>query len=280
MAGVWRHPVTARAPAERSRGKRPRWSPAQEAGGMLALILVDIWLIEPFVHMVWLVLVGLAAALHLRRGEGLAYLGFGRANLWRSFAAVTPLLLGIGAIALALGLRYGSVRPITPGKLAVFVAYYCLWGLVQQYALNGFFVNRFAAAAAARGRGVRAVPLVAAASFALVHVPNWFLVLVTVVAGWICASLYLRYRNLYPLGIAHGLLGTVLYFTVPDAISLHFHVGPGAMRWERLHPPSATAAVCAAPHDRRTPAAPGRPLAAGCSGERDTVSPPAGGRAR
>ncbi|MFL5576431.1 MAG: type II CAAX prenyl endopeptidase Rce1 family protein [Gemmatimonadaceae bacterium] len=241
--------TAARAPAERR-----RLSPAVEAVGMLALVMIDIWLVDPYLHRSWIALVALAVATHVRRGESAAAIGFRRANLWPCLVAVTPLLLAIGALAVVLGARFGTVRRVTPAKLSLFIVYYCLWGLIQQYALNGYFVNRFAAGAAERGRGRRLVPLLGATCFALAHLPNWFLVSVTFAAGWLCAGFYLKYRNLYPLGLAHGLLGTALYFTVPDAISLHFHVGPGALRWQRLHGGSgATPAACVAPCDHAAP---------------------------
>ena len=49
---------------------------------------------------------------------------------------------------------------------------------------------------------------------------------VTFVGGYLSAWVYLRYRSLYILGLAHGLLGFVLFLTVPDSISGHFLVGP------------------------------------------------------
>ncbi len=203
-----------------------------EAAGLFALILLEVWLVEPHVRGAWLALPVLAAVSHVRRGETPAALGFGRANLRPCLAAVMPLLLGIAAVALALGLAFGTVRRPPPGELALFVAYYCVWGLFQQYALNAYFVNRFAAAAPP-GRAMRRAPLLAAGCFALVHAPNWFLVAVTFGAGLLCARLYLRHRNLYPLGLAHGLLGSVLFLTVPDAVAGHFYIGPRALRWQR-----------------------------------------------
>jgi len=51
--------------------------------------------------------------------------------------------------------------------------------------------------------------------------------LVGFATGYCCARIWIRYRNLYFLGIAHGAIGSMLYLVVPDAISHHLVVGPG-----------------------------------------------------
>jgi hypothetical protein len=229
----YRITMTQHATGGERGGRPPQWGPALEAAGMLALIMVDIWWVEPRRPMAWLALVALVVASHVRRGETPSSLGFRRANLRRCLVAIGPLLLGVAAIALVLSVTFGTVRRVPPGRLAGFVAYYCVWGLFQQYALNGYFVNRFAAAAP--GRRIGLVPPVAAGCFALVHAPNWFLVGVTFGAGLLCAHFYLKYRNLFPLGVAHGLLGSVLFLSVPDTVSQHFYIGPAALRWQRAH---------------------------------------------
>jgi membrane protease YdiL (CAAX protease family) len=99
---------------------------------------------------------------------------------------------------------------------------YILWGLVQQYLLNGYLVNRLEQFGAARGFA----PGLAAALFCLAHSPNWFLMAVTLVGGYACARFYLRDRNLYVLAIAHGMVAFCLYRVTPEALGAHFLVGP------------------------------------------------------
>src|SRR5690348_5083181 len=146
--------------------------------------------------------------------------------LERDFA---PLMIGLAGIPLALGVWFGTLHLSSPLGLLPFIIYYCVWGTFQQYALNGFFVNRLSAAAAHDEQ--RWVPLLAAILFAAVHAPNCFLVSVTFTLGLLCARIYRTYRNLFFLGIAHGLIGSALYLTVPNRISLHFFIGPRALRY-------------------------------------------------
>jgi membrane protease YdiL (CAAX protease family) len=58
-------------------------------------------------------------------------------------------------------------------------------------------------------------------------------VLAPAVLVWaaICCWLYLKYRNLYPLAIAHALLGMCLAFTVPNSINHHMRVGWGYVHY-------------------------------------------------
>ena len=100
------------------------------------------------------------------------------------------------------------------------------------YVLMGALLNRlpladivFRAATRAFARS-RAAPLLAALLFSAAHAPNWFLMLVTFVGGYVSATVYLDSRNLYFLGLAHGLFGFLLYLVVPDTISHHLYVGP------------------------------------------------------
>ena len=70
------------------------------------------------------------------------------------------------------------------------------------------------------------MPLLSALFFSGAHLPNWFLMLVTPVAGYAAIWVYRRYRNLYFLGLAHATIGTLLFLTVPDSWSHHLNIGP------------------------------------------------------
>jgi len=205
----------------------PRTADALEAVGVFLLIVIHIWFVSRHVRLAWLAILPPVIYSHRRRGETLAWLGFRRENFLRCVRDFAPLIVGLAGVPLALGAWLGTLRPSSPMPPVSFVAYYCVWGTFQQYALNGYFVNRLSAAAAAAEQ--RWVPLLAATLFAVVHTPNWFLVTVTFTLGLLCARIYLMYRNLYFLGIAHGVIGSALYMTVPDWMSLHFRIGPRAL---------------------------------------------------
>ena len=118
-----------------------------------------------------------------------------------------------------------TLRDITWDSAFFSLLFYCLWGLFQQYLLNGYFVNRFLEAVPKPAYGQ--VPVLAGTLFSAAHLPNWFLMIVTFAGGYLCAKAYIKRRNLFFLGLAHGILGFLLYLVVPDSVSHHLRVGPG-----------------------------------------------------
>jgi membrane protease YdiL (CAAX protease family) len=206
-------------------GERTRdWASLAEALAVFLLIMGYIWWLRLDYPWLWAPMLGLVAATHWARREGGRRLGFG----WREFkAALWPVVPGVMAMAMVLlgiGMLAGSARQTSVRQALPGLVLYILWGLFQQYLLNAYFVNRLLEfSGSARGR---LVPLWAALLFSFAHLPNWFLVLVTFAGGYLSAAVYLRYRSLYVLGLAHGVIGFALYLVVPDSISAHFVIGP------------------------------------------------------
>jgi hypothetical protein len=162
---------------------------------------------------------------HCLRRERAPFLGFQAGNFRVCLEEWAPVVLLLGLLMLGAGILLGSTRHMRfDDGLLAWVAY-VPWGIFQQYALNGYFLNRFH-----RTLSRRAAPMVVAALFSGVHLPNWFLMAVTLLAGYCSVQIYLRYKNLYFLGLIHGTIGFLLYLVVPDTISHHLAVGPGWFR--------------------------------------------------
>jgi hypothetical protein len=53
----------------------------------------------------------------------------------------------------------------------------------------------------------------------------------TFVWGVIACVLFLRYRNIYALGVAHGIMGLCIAVTVPNSLHHHMRVGLGYLRY-------------------------------------------------
>lgn len=208
---------------------RPRWHAGAEALGILALVGVYSWALRgrgPSVA----VIVLLVLYSHWRRGETPAHLGFGRAGFMMSVRRYGPVV-----VLLALWIGWGAMRRgvpagMTPGRMLAILGGYCAWGLVQQWALNGYFVNRFGEAFGARRHGPLLAALAGAVCFAGAHLPNVFLVGPTFVLGFLAALAYQRQRNLLFLGLAHGVLGAVLVITVAGSLPQGLRTGGGALR--------------------------------------------------
>lgn len=189
---------------------------------MFALLIAYIWKLRFSHPSFWIVIPALMLFSHLLRRESARSLGFEVHNLRRGLSELAPALVLIALVMLSAGALMRTLRPIGFSGDLLALAVYLPWGLVQQYALNGYFLNRFAAVLSKRAASVLVAVL-----FCAVHAPNPFLMAVTLPLGWCATLIYLRTRNLYVLGIAHAVIGLLLFLTVPDSVSHHLRIGPG-----------------------------------------------------
>jgi len=190
------------------------------AAGFL-FVMLYIWRLRFIWPKAWIFILAFFLVSHILRGERGASLGFRWVNFRECTEQLAPALLLIALSLLALGLLAQTMRPISLEYGCMCLLAYCPWGVFQQYLVNGYIANRLAAVAAPRW-----VPVITATLFAGAHLPNWFLMVVTFVAGYYSTKVFLKYRNLYFLGLAHGVIGTLLFVVVPDSISHHLTVGP------------------------------------------------------
>lgn len=124
---------------------------------------------------------------------------------WRRCALVMlPAIIG----ALLYG-RLAGRLPL-PDSFWVILAIYPLYGIAQQVALQVLV-----------GRNLRGLvsSLVIRAGvigllFGAAHAPDWTLVGLTVCAGAVFAWIYERTPNLLAIGVAHGVLGALVYYLV------------------------------------------------------------------
>ncbi|HUE00050.1 MAG TPA: CPBP family glutamic-type intramembrane protease [Bryobacteraceae bacterium] len=201
--------------------RRQKWI-AAEAAAAFALIMLYIWRLRFTAPRAWIFILGFFVASHILRGERTAHLGFRRGNFRECAETLAPALLLLVLSLVAAGILLETIRPISLEYGLMCLLAYCPWGLFQQYLLNGYIANRLLAVFSARY-----VPLMAASLFAGAHLPNWFLMAVTFVTGYYSTKIFMRYRNIYFLGLAHAVIGTVLFVVIPDSISHHLTIGPG-----------------------------------------------------
>lgn len=207
-------------------GSERQWIPLAEVAAMSAVLLSYIWLWHgrfPGDFSLCLTLYfGLGVAGHWLRRESPREIGLRLDNLQQSVVDAARITLPLVLLISLLGLLAGSLTYPPLESWPERLGRGWVWGTMQQYGLTAFFYRRFFEVS---GSGAAATAS-AATLFALFHLPNAFLMLVTLAAGALACWLYRRHPNLLVLGLVHALISFSLLHSLPAALTLRLRVGP------------------------------------------------------
>ena len=205
-------------------------SPAAELVLMGALCLSGVWL-RPlaFPGYFWVcaaLYVAIGVWSHWKAKETPRDIGIRFDNIGPALLYGLMLMAPIMIVGTALGAwldTAGLPESLAPSVVVPKLAVKWVWGTMQQYGLACVFYRRLrdltgSHASAAIG---------AAGFFALCHLPNPFLTLVTFVGGMVSCQIYRRTPNLFVLGFLHLVLSTVLRNSLGPDITHGMRVGPG-----------------------------------------------------
>lgn len=161
----------------------------------------------------------------LSRRPTLDDLGLGRRGLLRSLW-ILPAAAALSFVSVFVAKQIGTFHELYRPNFA-HVWGYVLWTLYQQFLLQDYFMPRLSRLVSSN----HAI-MAAALLFAVAHLPNLSLVVATVVWGAVSCYLFSRYRNLWVLGLAQGLLGLVFSVCVPNAMHHNMRVGLGYFHYQ------------------------------------------------
>ena len=210
------------APPER----RPLWEFC-ELSVSYALILAVIWTPRPLQRwLYWLAIAWFVFSICVTF-PGWKAMGCTIAGFWRS-AWVVGVALVLAAVAMTLASDLHTLhRPNGFTQWILAFGGYTVWSLAQQFLLQGYFLARL----------VRLLPsatlaaATAAFIFALAHLPNPILTVLTMVWGLAACLVFLKARNLWTLAMAHAIFGICVAVTVPAATIHNMRVGLGYLRY-------------------------------------------------
>jgi hypothetical protein len=157
-------------------------------------------------------------------------MGWRADNLWsatkRSAVIFLPYIGGLCLAGILLGAWHRPVNhPFIPKHFFGYMAF-CL---LQQVGLNSYLTNRLLGATGSPAPAA----LLAGTIFAALHWPNPVLIPLTFMGGATMAWLFARERNIIPLAIGQGILGTLVWWAFPVAWHHAMRVGPG---YYHFHP--------------------------------------------
>jgi hypothetical protein len=189
--------------------------------------MATIWTANPAQRVLYWLAFAWVIATSWSRPEGWTGLGLGRKGLLPSLWIVgAALLLSAGALFIA-GRTHTLHRLHGPTPLFRHGWAYIVWSIMQQFLLQSYFLLRLLRLLPGKAAPI----LVATGIFALAHLPNPILTPITFVWGLIACILFLRYRNIYTLGLAHGIMGLCVAVTIPSTLHHNMRVGLGYLRY-------------------------------------------------
>jgi len=143
----------------------------------------------------------------------LSYWGLTFKNFGRTFLELLPLalILSIGFVLLGNKLETNILNI----NIIPILLIYPIWGIIQQFIMIGIFARNLKDGDQIK-IPVAAVVLFTSILFALVHFPFQILVLATFFLAIVYTSLYLKGRNLLVMGIYHGWIGALFFYTIME----------------------------------------------------------------
>lgn len=206
--------------------QRAAWDLSELAIGY-ALILAVIWTPRPLQRWLYWIAVAWFVFSIVRSFSGWKSFGCCVAGFWRSAWIVGLALVLAGSAVMVASSLHTLHRPIGFAQWVMAFGGYTVWSLAQQFLLQGYFLARL----------VRLLPnaklaaVTAASIFAIAHLPNPILTVLTLVWGLAACLVFLKARNLWPLAMAHAIFGISLAITIPAATLHNMRVGLGYLRY-------------------------------------------------
>jgi len=195
-----------------------------EALALSALVGWYMWQLQESVRNSWIVFPVWLGASFIFHKDTPKTLGWRADNLWpatrRAAMVFVPCIFVLCGVGIFLGALH---RPLSHLLVPKNFFGYLAFCLLQQVALNSYATNRLFAATASEVRA----SLIAGVIFGALHWPNPVLIPLTWIGGTAMAWLFVRERNILPLTLFQGILGTVVWWAFPVAWHHAMRVGPG-----------------------------------------------------
>ncbi len=214
-----------------------RFIAALEIASVVFSVLITAWVLNPLqLGQRWIEAIPgfLALALmiysHRLHHETPQILGFTAHNFVRALKLLILPMIIVGALLMGIGYFAHSLNFGQRFWLSLLLL--PLWGLTQQYILQGFIYRRLQIILGAEKKSL--LIFLAALLFALVHAPNLPLMFLTLVGGLIWTWVYERAPNLWALGISHGVMSAIAMSSLPAWFLQSMSIGYKYLIYQRF----------------------------------------------
>ncbi len=137
--------------------------------------------------------------------------GFRRDNFFSVLKMVLPFIIVSVITCVTIGYFQNTIN-LTWHILPILITY-PIWGTIQQFLTIGIVAGNLKTFNSYTFK-TPTVILMTAILFSVVHYPSVWLMLGTFILALFYGYVYLKSKNVYVLGIIHGWLGALFYYTV------------------------------------------------------------------
>lgn len=134
--------------------------------------------------------------------------GFQRNGFKKTILFALPV-----ALLIVPGIFFSDNNTSLTWNLIPVLILYPAWGLIQQFLMIGIIAGNLGSIASIR-LGKIQVTLLVSFLFALAHYPSWLLMAFTFVMEIVFIIAWLRWNNLWALGLLHGWLGGLFLYLI------------------------------------------------------------------
>ena len=144
--------------------------------------------------------------------ESVKFWGFKKEHFRQTMLCLAPLIFIVIIVSPLFSSFNKSLFFSWQFILVLFL--YSLWGIIQQFIMLGIISNSMVSIAEVKINKYLLIVLISIL-FSLIHYPDFFLMIFTFSLELIFITVYLKWRNLWAIGIAHGWIASfILYFVL------------------------------------------------------------------
>ncbi|MCY1722633.1 CPBP family glutamic-type intramembrane protease [Prolixibacteraceae bacterium Z1-6] len=139
--------------------------------------------------------------------------GFRKEHFKQSFLFLLPFSLAIIAAIAWYGISFNAI--FLNWHVIPIILFYPVWGIIQQFLMTALVAGNLWSISGVKLNNPQII-ILTSALFAVVHYPSVLLMAFTFFMELLFTSAYFRWRNLWPIGLFHGWVASLLLFFVLD----------------------------------------------------------------